>query len=120
MAEAALARCPDKTLADALWHDDNIVRCRWAEIEALAAALLDRGDDQALVGIDGAASGASRVTPTTDIGLVHLKEVAQRSRTGLFAQPVALVCHGPRRLVGHLQFPLQEPGETPRLARPIR
>src|ERR1700730_6935007 len=72
--------------------------------------LLDGGNNQALVGIGRAAPETGPITAAADEGLVRLEKAAQP--TGwIFAQPVAqLVRHGPGRLVGHHQFPLQEFG----------
>src|SRR6266851_4100700 len=72
--------------------------------------LLHRGDNQALVRVDRAASGTCRIASAADEGLVRLEEPAQQSG-GVFAQTMAqLVRHGPRRLVRHHQFPLQKFG----------
>src|SRR5246500_4477091 len=79
--------------------------------------LLDGGNNQALVRIGRAASGTCRIAPAADEGLVRLEEPAQR--TGwVFAQPVTqLVRHGPGRLVGPRQFPLQKFGRDAALVR---
>jgi hypothetical protein len=78
-----------------------VLRCRH---------LLDGGDNQALVGVLGAAAGTGRIAATADEGLVRFEKTVQRVGRVL-AQPVAqLVRHRPRRLVGHPQFPLQKLG----------
>src|SRR5580692_6535314 len=72
--------------------------------------LLDRGDDQALVGAGRAASGTGRIAAAADEGLVRLEKAAQRTGR-ILAQPVAqLVRHGPGRLIRHPQFALQKFG----------
>ena len=72
--------------------------------------LLDRGDNQALVGVGRAAPATGRIAPAADEGLIRLEEATQRA-AGVFAQPVPkLVRHGPRRLIRHRQFPLQKLG----------
>ena len=72
--------------------------------------LFDGSDDQAFVGVGGAATGACRVAATTNEGLVRFQKAVQRTRR-ILAQPVAqLVRHGPGRLIRHTEFALQKLG----------
>jgi hypothetical protein len=75
-----------------------------------ATTRLLSGDDEAFVGIGGAAAGAGWVAAAADERLVGLQEAAERPGR-VFAQPVAqLVRHGPGGLVGDAEFALKELG----------
>src|SRR6516164_11698744 len=77
--------------------------------------LFDRSNDQAVVGVGGAATEACRVTAATNEGLVRFQKAVQWTRP-ILAQPMAqLVCHGPGRLIRHIQFALQKLGRNPAL-----
>src|SRR6185437_1042258 len=56
--------------------------------------LFDGSDDQALVGVSGAATGTCRVAAATDEGLVRLQEAVQRTRRVLVQPMAQLVRHG--------------------------
>jgi hypothetical protein len=72
--------------------------------------LLDRGDDQALAGVGGAATETSRVAAAADERLVRFQQAVQRTRRVLAQTIAQLVRHGPGRLIGHAYFPLQKLG----------
>jgi len=77
--------------------------------------LFDGSDDQALVGVGRAATGACRVAAATNEGLVGFQKTVQRTRR-ILPQPVAqLVRHGPGRLIRHAEFALQKLGRNPAL-----
>src|SRR6516162_2929167 len=77
--------------------------------------LFDRSDDEAFVGVGGAATEACRVTAATNEGLVRFQKAVQWTRP-ILAQPMAqLVCHGPGRLIRHIEFALEKLGRNPAL-----
>src|SRR6516162_11502983 len=75
-----------------------------------AEYLFGGSDDQALVGVGGAATGTCRVTAATDEGLVSFQKAVQWTRRILAQTMPQLVRHGPGRLIRHAEFPLQKLG----------
>lgn len=70
--------------------------------------LLNGGDNHALIRICGAAARTCGVTPAADESLVGFQEAAQRRGRILAQSMLQFVRHGPGRLVGNAQFPLEE------------
>src|SRR6516225_2220720 len=76
-----------------------VLRCRH---------LLDGGDDQALIGVLGAAAAAGRIAAAADEGFVGFQKAAQRTRRILAQSMAQLVRHRPCRLIGHAQLALEK------------